>query len=103
MHTPPFLAIFVHPSAEQSYLYFFFRTAFFEACSSPSVKDSRFLLEGCVFCADFRDDLLRVAAELARVEVARRRVEEASVDEFFFFLASSFAAATAAAASAFLS
>jgi hypothetical protein len=91
----------VHPSAEHIFLSYFFRTAFLGATSSFADDDSRFLFEAHVFFTLFTDDLLGAAADL-RVEDARRRVEEASADEFvvFFFLEVSFAAA---AASDFLS
>jgi hypothetical protein len=86
MQTPPLTAWFVHASAEHSYLYFFFRTA--------SVKARCvFFFELSLVCAVLTDDL-----QLARVEVARCRVEETSADDFFFL--ASFATA---AASAFLS
>jgi hypothetical protein len=93
----------VHPSAEHSYLYFFFWATFLGVGSS-SVDDSRFLFEAFVMCAAFTAGLLRAVTELTRDEVARRRVEEeTSADEFFFFFLALFAASTAAAASAFLS
>jgi hypothetical protein len=69
------------------------------------VDDSRFLFDASFFCTAFTADLLRAAADLVRVEVARRRrVEEASADETFFFFATTFfpAAAAAVAASFFL-
>jgi hypothetical protein len=93
----------VHPSAEHIFLYCFLAT-FLGACSPSFAVGFRFLVVAFVSCEAFADDLLRVPAEVARVEVARRRVEETSTDDFFFFLAL-FAAATAAAAaaSAFLS
>jgi hypothetical protein len=56
----------VHPSAEHDFLYFFPST-FLEACSLSFVDDSRFLLI---------EELLRAAAEAARVEVARDEVKE---------------------------
>jgi hypothetical protein len=103
MHTPSLTAIFVHSSAEHIFL-FRFRATFLGACSTIPMGNFRFLFEALVFfTTPFADDLLR-AAEVSRVEDARRRVEETSADKsFFFFLASSFAAAATAAASAFLS
>jgi hypothetical protein len=86
----------VHPSAEHVYLYFF-RLTFF--------NDSRFLFES-LFCTIFTVGLLRTAAGVARVEDARRRVEETSADASLFFFLTSFTAAAvaaAAAASTFLS
>jgi hypothetical protein len=108
LQTPPFLAMFAHPSAEHIFLYCFcFRATFFGACALSSLDMFLFLLD-CFFpVAIFTTDLPRATAEVARVEVARRRVEasaEALTDEsFFFFFASFSAAAAAAAASAFLS
>jgi hypothetical protein len=90
----------VHPSAEHIFL-FLFRATFLRVCSSSSA-DFRFLVDAFVFFTAFADNLLLLAAELARVELARRRVKETSAGEFldFFFFLASFAAA---AASAFLS
>jgi hypothetical protein len=82
------------------YLYFFRPTFFGATVSSSRFDDSRFLFE-VLFCTIFTVGLLRAAAEVARVEDARRRVEETSaVESFFFFLASFTAAAVAAAAAA---
>jgi hypothetical protein len=93
-------AIFVHPSAEHFFLSYFFRATFLVVCSSSFVDDFRFLFEPFVLLfTAFTDDLLRTA-EVARVEVARRRVEETSADDFSVFL---LLFASAAAASAFLS
>jgi hypothetical protein len=99
MQFPPSLAIFVHPSAEHIFLYCFLAT-FLGTCSPSFAVGFRFLVVAFVSCEAFADDLLRAAAELARVEVARRRVEETSADDFVF---SVLFAAAAAAASFFLS
>jgi hypothetical protein len=61
----------VHPLAEHLFLYCF-RATFLEAGSPSFAVGFRFLVKAFVSCEEFADDLLRAAAELARVEVARR-------------------------------
>ena len=84
--------MFVHPSAEQVFLYLF-RGALFRAISSSSVGNGvRFFFASLFPFTTFTVAFLVAAADVARVEdVARRR------DVFFFFASFSATAAAAAA------